>query len=225
MKYLIFSILITLVLVAFSQLNADPEPVAEGIWIHISKSESGQMYNTLIVEEDSSLTVIDLPVNLKSLQNLQAWLENNFDKEIGQLIISSKANIDTNLIPYANPKVIHNFESVVKLMGAGELVENKADISTEIGNFTVFDATPRLSMLYPGKGKTNKNLILFNLDDKLVYLGSFFGNNINNLDKQDNISENIQFLLKNTDSCEKFIPRIGDIISKNELDEILNSLK
>lgn len=228
MKKLLTILIITATLVTIAQMRGtSPQKISDGVWVHSYFDQDGNRINSLIVEEDSTVTLVDIPNDRESAEDLLKWINESTGKEIGQLIVSSYNSIDSNLIDIFSPMVIHDFKSVVTLMGAGELVEDKADMSVQIGNFTIFDATPRLSMLYPGDGSVDDNLIVFNIDDKVVYLGSFIKEEAltENTEEKDKILDNINFIEKNTESCEFFIKRTGKPVGREFLSELKTKLE
>jgi hypothetical protein len=222
MKYIISAILLSITLVLFAQVEkSNPQPIKTGIWVFADETSSSRI-NSLIVEEDSTITLVDLPKSKEKALELSEWISSNFNKPIGQLILSASFGVDSTIIEIFNPMVIHSFNSVFSMLGGAELLEERADISTKVGSFAIYDATPRMSMLYPGYFGGNNSLIVFSHDDNIAYLSNLSLDKIKRMDasRKKAIKASIKYIKTNTQNCEYYITRNGKVGDADYLNKI-----
>lgn len=203
-----------LMVIAQNGRQVEIEKLQKDYWVCKSASN-----NSLIVEEDSTVTLIDFPRNEVACNELNNWIKSNINKPIGQLIFTTKENVDSNLVSILNPMLVHDFYGVLSLLGGARLLQQKADVSVEIGSFTVFDATPRLSIHYPSQDKDGDNLVVFSDEDGVVFLGDYL-----NLDSKSpkkartKVSAGLLQILEITSNSDKYIQSQGEVKNSKEIE-------
>ena len=84
-----------------------------------------------------------------------------------------------------------------------------------------------MRIIYQYQKLLNDNLIVFNVDDKFVYLGAFSTNASKGISEstKDGIQKSIDFIVKNTEDCEIYISRTGDLMDSEYLANLKEKLK
>lgn len=160
MKIILFLIITT------SIFAVEFENIRDDYWLCKSKAS-----NILIVEEDSTITMVGVPSNIEETKEINTWIAQKFKKELGQLIISDDSMSDDQIRLILNPMVTHSFSSIIEMIAPSSLATQSIG-PIEFGNFIITDATPRLSIMYPGIAFSKSNLIVFSNDDKVAYFGN-----------------------------------------------------
>lgn len=216
MKTIIIALIITASLsaVEFNNLTSD-------YW-QIKCSDS----NLLIVEEDSTFTLIGLPKSINDAKEINSWLAKNSKKELGQLIVTDSSTYNQEIINILDPMVIHTFSSIISMITPNSEAGQNYSL-VQIGSFNIADATPRMSIMYPGVAFSKTNLIVYSNDDKIAYFGNILsGGETLETTKESKIlswKRSIEQSLE-TISAEYYIPYTGDNISPDNYQSTIQLL-